>query len=174
MKRSLIVMLALAALLLSACGSPAPKETQAPSAGVPNPIHETDEAGLAAATGISLPAPKDAADVSWSYIELKEEAPIAQMSFTLDGKKAFLRAQATGRTDSAADISGLYYDWNTTAEAEVAYCKAQVFTNGTAGYIAWLDVAPGVQYNLGMTEGASADDLVKLANAAFVPLQGDA
>ena len=175
MKRLLIAAV-LAALLLSACGSGAPAPTEEPTVGLPNPIHETDEAGLAKATGISLPAPEFAEDVSWSYIELTGEPPIAQMNFTLGGQKAYLRAQATDKTEASElpDISGLYYEWNTTGEDQVAYCKASVFTNGEAGYITWLDVVPGVQYCLGMTEGASVLELVKLANHVFVPLQGDA
>ena len=176
MKRILIAFIVLAAMLLSACGAAAPAPTEAPAVGMPNPIHETDEKGLAEATGISLPAPEGASDVSWSYIELNGEPPIAQMNFTLGVKKAYLRAQATGKTEASQlpDISGLYYEWNTTAEDQVAHCKAYVNTNGEAGYVTWLDVAPGVQYCLGMTEGASVLELVKLANHVFVPLQGDA
>ena len=176
MKRTLIVLTILAALLLSACGGAAPEVTAEPAAGIPNPIHETDEAGLAEATGISLPAPEQASDVNWSYIELTGEPPIAQMNFSLDGKRALLRAQATDKTDVSelSDISGLYYDWKMSAEDEVAYCRAMIHTNGEAGYITWLDVVPGVQYCLGMTEGASVQELVSLANAVFVPLQGDA
>ena len=176
LKRSLIILTMLAALLLSACGGSAPEVSGEPAVGIPNPIHETDEAGLAEATGISLPAPEFASDVSWSYIDLTGEPPIAQMNFTLGGKQALLRAQATEKTDVSelSDISGLYYDWNTSAEDEVAYCRAMIHTNGEAGYITWLDVVPGVQYCLGMTEGADVLELVRLANAVFVPLQGDA
>ncbi len=176
MKQTLIVFAIVAAMLLTACGSAAPVPSEEPVVGMPNPIHETDEAGLIEATGISLPAPEDAADVSWSYIELTGEAPIAQMHFNLDGKNAWLRAQATDKTELSElpDISGLYYDWNENGEDEVAYCRATVHTNGEAGYITWLDVVPGVQYCLGMSEGASVPELVLLANQAFVPLQGDA
>ena len=177
MKRLLIAAV-LAALLLSACGSGAPAPTEEPTVGLPNPIHETDEAGLAKATGISLPAPEYAEDVSWSYIEPNGEPPIAQMSFTLDGKKALLRAQATGKTalEDLPDISGLNYKWTTTGEQEEAVVgrRAMVFTNGEAGYVTWLDVVPGIHYCLGMSEGASVTELYALADRVFVPLQGNA
>ncbi len=109
----------------------------------------------------------------WSYIELTGEAPIAQMNFVLDGAEAYLRAQPYAGFD-AGDISGLYCDWPAPQEAEVKYCKAVVYCDGEAGYISWLDVAPGILYNLGMSKGASAEKLTELANLAFVPLQGDA
>lgn len=180
MKKNLTIALCLllAAAMLAACGgaqSPAPTE-EPQQASMANPMHETDAEGLVESTGISLPAPEYASDVSWSYIELTGEAPIAQMHFTLGDKNAFLRARATDKTDLSdiPDISGLHYNWNTSAEDEVAHCRASVYTNGEAGYIAWLDVMPGVQYCLGMTEGASVLELVKLANQVFVPQQGDA
>ncbi len=173
MKRLLSITASVLLLaFLAACGAPAPAPTEEPAAAISNPIHETDENGLIEATGIPLPAPEDATELSWCYIELTGETPIAQMNFTLDGKKAFLRAQATAQTDPA-DISGLYYDWTTVADAEVAYCKAVVYTNGEAGYISWVDVVPGLLYNLCMTQGASETELTKLANTVFVPVQGD-
>ena len=178
MKNIILYMLILALLVmpLAGCGSPAPeapKETEAPTTGLPNPVHEVDEAGLAAATGISLPAPQGAEDVRWSYIEQTGDVPISQMNFILDGAEAYLRAQPTAELE-AGDISGLYYNWPEPTDAKVGYCDAKVYTNGEAGYIAWLDVVPGILYNLGMTKGASSDKLTALANAAFVPLQGDA
>ena len=188
MKKRLFLILCIAALALSlaACSSPAPApvetsapavaETPAPTAepvALPNPIHETDAEGLVQATGIPLPAPEGAEDVRYCWIELTDGAPIAQMEFTLDGARAFLRAQPTAGFEPE-DISGLYFDWSKASAAEVSYCKAALYTNGEAGYIAWVDAVPGLLYNLGMSQGASADTLITLANAAFVPVQGDA
>lgn len=186
MKKSLFLILCIVLLILplAACSAPAPAETEIPAvtetpaptaepAALPNPIHETDAEGLVRATGIPLPAPEGAEDVRYCWIELVNDAPIAQMDFTLDGARAFLCAQPTAGFEPR-DISGLYFDWSEAGAAEVSYCKAALYTNGEAGYIAWVDVVPGILYNLGMTQGASADRLVELANAAFVPVQGDA
>lgn len=154
--------------------APAPEETPAPAAVIlPNPVHETDEAGLLGATGLTLPTPEGAENVRRSYIDMAGEAPIAQLDFTLDGKAATLRAQANGAV-RPADISGLYYDWTENGTAQVGSRDAELHTNGAAGYIAWADAAPGILYNLSMTEGADAETLTALANAAFFPLQGDA
>ena len=173
---AVVITAALLVGLLAGCGSPAPsapKETDTPTVGMPNPVHEVDEEGLAAATGITLPAPEGAVDPRWSYIDQTGDVPISQLNFILNGDEAYLRAQPTGELE-AGDISGLYYDWPEPTEAKVGYCDAKVYTNGESGYIAWLDVAPGILYNLGMTKGASAEKLAALANAAFSPLQGEA
>ena len=165
----------LMALLLSACGKksePAPTEATA-VVGMPNPVHQTDEAGLVQATGISLPAPEGAEDARWSYIDSGKGNPVAQLDFRADGKEVCLRAQATGELE-IGDISGLHYTWSENADAEVQGRAAKLFLSGEIGYIAWLDTVPGILYNLSMTEGASAETLTTLANSAFVPLQGDA
>ena len=126
MKKRLFLILCITALALSlaACSSPAPApvgtpapavaETPAPTetpVALPNPIHETDAKGLVQATGIPLPAPRGAEDVRYCWIELVNDAPIAQMEFTLDGARAFLCAQPTAGFEPE-DISGLYFDWS--------------------------------------------------------------
>ena len=173
-KTCALICLALAVLLLAACGASEPEPTEEPMAvGLPNPIHEVDRQGLVDATGIPLDAPEGAEDVRYSYIELTNDHPIAQMNFTLDGAKAYVRVQATGEL-APIDISGLYYDWTEQQEVSVGYCSGVACTNGEAGYVSWLDVVPGLAYNLGMTEGASIEKLTELANLVFVPVQGDA
>ncbi len=151
--------------------TPEPAEETAP-VGLVNPLRETDEAGLVEATGLSLPAPEGAENVRRSYLAIPNEAPIAQLEFTLDGAEATLRARPSGLTEPM-DISGLYYEWTESASAQVGYCTAQLHTNGDAGYIAWVDVVPGILYNLAMNRGASAEKLSELANAAFFPVQGE-
>ena len=141
--------------------------------GIPNPIHEVDQQGLLDATGISLVAPEGAENVRYSYIELTNDHPIAQMNFTLDGAEAYLRVQPTAEL-APIDISGLYYDWTEQQEVPVGYCTGTAYTNGEAGYVSWLDVVPGLAYNLGMTKGASIEKLTELAGLVFVPVQGDA
>ena len=42
------------------------------------------------------------------------------------------------------------------------------------GFIAWLDVVPGILYNLCMEKGANQEILQNLAETVFVPLQGEA
>lgn len=173
-KLTMLICLALAVLLLAACGASEPEPTEEPQpVGLPNPIHEVDQEGLLAATGISLAAPEGAEDVRYSYIDLTNDHPIAQMHFTLDGAEAYLRVQPTAEL-SPIDISGLYYNWTEQQEVKVGYCDGVAYTNGEAGYVTWLDVVPGLAYNLGMSKGASIGKLTELAGLVFVPVQGDA
>ena len=142
--------------------------------------------GVAEATGISLPAPEGATDVQ--YFIIKTEKPIAEMRFTLDGKKANLRAQATSLTDLAIDtekaksdqatyadidISGMNYKWESIGTQIVKDRSAICFVSGKAGFIAWIDAAPGIVYNLSMDDGATFETLVKMAEASFTPVQGN-
>jgi hypothetical protein len=185
-KHVLILMLCLALLLpaLSACAAALPSQAAAPPSEtpeateepapveLPNPIHETDAGGLVQATGIPLPPPVGAEEVRYSYLELADESPLAQMAFRLNGDEAILRAQPFAGTEPS-DISGLFYDWTVNTVSEVKHCRAEVHTDGEAGYIAWVDVAPGLLYNLGMSSGADAEKLTALANLAFYPVQAD-
>ena len=198
MRRKLLILAlscAVAFVLgLCACGSsdePAPEEeasTQAISV-----MEESSQQGVLDATGIDLPAPAGAKEVE--YYLYKLDVPLGEVRFVLEGKPMFIRAQATDLVDipisaeaiitaleegedvyNAGDISGLYYTWTTGTEATVAGRPAEAFTTdeeGGVGLIMWVDVAPGILYNLGIKEGATQDLLVQTAEAAFVPVQGD-
>lgn len=183
MNKALIVCVfcLLALCVLSACGGtkaalPAatsvPAETEAPTA-LPNLVHETGAEGLTRATGLSLPAPEEAENLRYSWVELSDEPPIAELRFTLDGDELLLRAQAHAEPEPD-DISGLVEDWALVQSCEVAGRRAVVYTGSTAGHIDWIDAAPGILYSLGMKQGASAEKLISLAERVFTPLQGDA
>jgi len=137
-----------------------------------NPVREVTLEELINITGISLPASEEIEDVSYSVIQIDGENPVAQMDFTYQGVEFFLRVQATGELE-AGDISGLHYEWEEKEQAAVGYCEATVYLKEDVGYIAWLDIAPGILYNLGVTESADAESLIKAANLVFSPLQGE-
>ena len=178
MKKGIVLCAVCLSVLLVACGAPqAAQATPAPVVATPAPVSlpdplETDAEGLVLATGISLPVPADAADVRYSYWELPDEAPLAQVDFTLDGAALCLRAKPYGELQPD-DISGLSYDWSEIRAAQVRERPAVLATNDEAGYIAWVDAAPGLLYSLSMTRGASEEKLTALAELVFTPLQGD-
>ncbi|MBQ0065124.1 MAG: hypothetical protein KBT48_05125 [Firmicutes bacterium] len=155
-------------------------------AGMANPnVYDVSEDEMTQKTGISLPMPKEASDVKYNIIGETEEHPIAEVEFTLNGKKMYLRAQSTQllpANPSASqeelekyNISGLNYEWDTTQQEKVKYCEGFIFVNTKegAGYIMWEDVVPGILYNLGMEKGADAQTLIETANQVFVSAQGD-
>ena len=199
MKKSIILLLCVT-LVLSFCACGKTSESQQPSAGMPNPVHECTEEELVQVTGIGLKAPEGAENAAYYYID-SEDAPISQVMFTL-GKKAYCyRAQPVSATSlsgfaaenidaSAVDLSdelnaaaqagaslaGYFGDWECAGLTDVAGSREGVFAfnDGKDGFIAWLDVVPGVMYSLSMSKGASQMLLQETAELCFVPLQGDA
>lgn len=122
----------------------------------------------AEAAGFGLKAPEGATDVIYQLIS----GTLVQTKFTLDGVEYFYRGQATGSTQPF-DISGLNYKWTGMAKAKVGGNDAVVRTSGEAGFIMWLDIVPGINYNLGTSSAVKADQLAKLAKEIFVPVQNE-
>lgn len=187
MKRMLALLLAAAMVMaLNACGADTEQETgdsvqtentqsadmQTGITQAVDPLRSVTAEALAEQTGIVLTAPVGAEQVNYSVITVGGETPIAQMDLTWDGKEGFLRAQSTDLLDPG-DISGLYYTWDTITQEQVGYCDALLCLTDGVGYIAWVDPAAGILYNLGMTGGADAETLLQLANAVFDLAQGD-
>ena len=161
--------------------------------GMPNPMKEVTEQELMDQTGIDLPAPDGATDVKYYVIDA-DEYTISQMDFTLDGKAYTLRACSTGMTELGIDagidakpeelagfdfdkgnISGLYYEWTSMGTYLVKDRSAlfNIADKEGVGYIAWVDPAPGILYNLIMEEDAEGKLLTETAEKVFVPVQGD-
>ncbi|MBQ0041678.1 MAG: hypothetical protein KBS56_06590 [Clostridiales bacterium] len=193
MKKFLVVMLSLMMVFaMCACGE---KEE---SSEVANPVIECTYDELIEKGGVDIKAPENAEDVQYSYIEADGQEMISQVAFTVDGKEFCYRAQPTGITNIMANtdgtevsmdklvdalndgtqigaaLSGLNYEWSACASVDVDYCEGIcAFNEGEAGFIAWLDVAPGILYSLGMDNGCTQDLLMDTANDIFVPVQGN-
>ena len=116
-------------------------------------------------------APEGAEDVVISVFSL-DGRTVAETAFTAGGARWTYRT-APGDLE-LVDISGLG-SFSTDAAEQVSYCDAQLsFDEGGAGKIIWFDIVPGVEYSLSVDSGASAQTLADMANAIFVPMQGDA
>ncbi len=85
----------------SGCGASAggEREDAGGGLGLPNPVKEVADAGAFQPLDLYIDAPEDADEVSYSIISDQ----IAQVSFTLDGRRYTYRAAHTEE-----DISGLY------------------------------------------------------------------
>ena len=141
--------------------------------------------------GISLPAPEGATDVEYCVYNPDTDNPIGELNFTYEGKSYFLRAQSTDLTsvaitDEDADIaneteeleekiniSGMYDEWTMSAAEDVQYCDAMAYADSDCGFIAWVDAAPGILYNLGTQEETDLETLMNVAETVFVPVQGE-
>ena len=195
MKKILVTLLAvIMAVAMCSCGS---KDEESNLA---NPVTECTQEEMLEATGLELAAPEGATDVVYAYIEAENEETIAQVQFTVDGNTFCYRAQPTAATSIMAEIdedgfymadtlqetldsglnigsalSGLDYEWEACATIDIAHCEGIAgFNAGKAGFVAWLDVAPGILYSLGMDTGCSQDLLMDMAETVFVPVQGEA
>lgn len=194
MKKIIAALLALTLVIgLCACGGGSSEGTTE-MAGMPNPIKEVASAEeLAIATGIALDAPEGATDVRYSYIEGGENLT-AQVDFTFLDQQFCYRAQESALTDmalptelneteeydvtkvddTAYNISGLCYEWSSARPASIQERTGVcLIAEDGAGYVAWLDVVPGILYTLGTNEKADPVTLITVADQAFVPVQGE-
>ncbi len=131
-----------------------------------NPMKELN------AEDVSIPMnlPEGAEDVKYFFYDIGDGS-FYETQFQVNGKKAFTRAKATAET-SPVDFSGLNYDF-TEADAEVDGKAAKVYTCDSCGFAAWVDVVPGVAYNVGYNDAATAEEIIALANACAYSLQGE-
>ena len=200
MKKLLLTLLLSGCLLLclAACGGqettagePVPEE---PMTGVTeDALHDITGEEMVRASGLDLPAPAGAENVSYHVLCASQECPIAEMRFTLDGQDAYLRAQSTAfipeepapdaslaeieaATDiTNYDISGLYFEPQEVALCDVIDTRPGIYwLSEEYGVLGWVDVAPGILYNLCIAEATDAGTLQTLADTVFVPLQGEA
>lgn len=172
-------------LALASCGAKPAEPSVSPEASsgdsaaeIVNPVREVTADEQAELTGVSLAAPAEATDLTYLVIDSGDEsAPIAELDFTLNGQQYYYRAQAKDGGD-AETLAGMHYEWTETKEdAEVDYCPASVFTVDSeeqAACVVWSDVVPGISYTLSAMDTADAEEMLAVANAAFVPAQGDA
>jgi hypothetical protein len=139
---------------------------------IANPVMQVDEDQQLELTGVTLNAPEGAEDVSRTVI-LMDEYPIAEVSFTYEGRTYNYRCQNTSELEPV-DITGLYFDWTDEQKGEVQGREAIIRTCDEAGCVLWLDVVPGFTYSLSCAGGVDADTLSSVANLVFEELQGDA
>lgn len=156
-------------------------------------IMEVSEQELVERTGIFLPSPEGAENVSRNIINAEEQnVVLAELNFTFNGLSFTERACCTDITKipvydenakadnvygfdvSLGDITGMDCSWSEIATGNVAGRDAMILTDdyGT-GYITWLDVVPGILYNLSLETGATQEDLMNTAELVFFPMQGE-
>ena len=143
--------------------------------GLANPWSETDENGFMQTVGISLNLPEGAEDVSWRVLK---ENGLGELIFTLDGQEYTARVCSSGVWE---DISGLFYNqWDSEESCKVDYCEGTLRSvkDESMGYTVcsclWFDVVPGFMYSVtAEAEDPAGADVLRVAEAVFVPAQGD-
>ena len=139
---------------------------------MPNPIVESSFEEIQQKLGITLGIPKDAENIYYSIIA----GNLAQADFTWQGADCTARIKPSTSTE-LEDISGYYYEWDNELEIPVGYNSAtarwSVIEDQTIGIVIWQDIVPGLIYSVSMKQNATLENLFILANAVFIPLQGD-
>ncbi len=164
MNRKIKFILVASVLSLMICSCAGKNNTEEKnSVQVINPVKQVTAEELQEEMQISLAGvPQMASDMTYTIIE-SGDMKIAQVQFVLDSAKVFLRSQRT-EPEEIQDISGLYYEWTEVTQAQVGEYEATVYIKDSVGYIAWLNSKSGIVYNLGMTESANQEVLIRLAN----------
>lgn len=151
LKKWIAVLLAVCGILtLAACTDKKAEEEE-----LTNPVHECSAEELTEKTGITLQVPITAVAVTYSYIE--GDTPLAQVTFTYQGKEYTYRGQ---KTRTVQDISGMYYTWTKTTNDSEDVPYTCYFTEEGQGIAVWY--ANGTSYTLGMTEDVSETLLVTM------------
>ena len=139
---------------------------------MPNPIVESSFEEIQQKLGITFGIPKDAENIYYSIIA----GNLAQADFTWQGADCTARIKPSTSTE-LEDISGYYYEWDNELEIPVGYNSAtarwSVIEDQTIGICIWQDIVPGLTYSVSMKQNATLENLFILANAVFIPLQGD-
>lgn len=170
MKKAICILICAIMLTMCLCACGQTKTVEPENIGMPNPLHESDRAGVLNATGFELNPPEGAEDIQYFYID--SESPIAELRFVLDGRKYMYRAKGAVEFE---DISGMYFDWAEESGGSVLGRDAKIsLIPGSEGIVLWYDIAPGVMYSLSVDSGAQAQALAEVASSVFEPVQGDA
>lgn len=154
MRRLFVVMLAVALLLLSACGF-AEEYIEVPleEVGIANPWKETTSDELYQVYGYQFAIPNDAEDIVYL---INDELQMAEMRFYLDSASLTARVSAM----DPEDISGVYYDhWDAEERCRIDVCEGlarRVFDGDrTIDVCLWYDAEKGMTWSV----VAEADDL---------------
>ena len=139
---------------------------------MPNPIVESSSEEILQKLGITFGIPKDAENIYYSIIA----GELAQMDFTWQEAECTARIKASTTTE-LEDISGYYFEWDKEVELPVGYNSAKarwsVIDDQTVGICIWQDIVPGLTYSVSMKQNATLENLFILANAVYIPVQGD-
>ena len=139
---------------------------------MPNPVVESSFEEIQEKLGITFGIPKDAENIYYSIIA----GDLAQMDFIWQEAECTARIKPSTSTE-LEDISGFYYEWEKEVELPVGYnsATARWFESDgeITGIVIWQDIVPGLTYSVSMKKNATLENLFILANAVYIPVQGD-
>lgn len=169
---ALTLVLALSIAVLAGCGSKKEEEEEAPMTGMPNPVTEVTRAELIEKTGIELDGPVGSVDHTFTIIDMADGSKIAQVDFTLNGvsytQRGWLKDQA-----NLEEIAGIYFTEPRPAGIIIDHRNGTLYTGDGMCAVVWWDRVPGITYSLSCTENEDGARLMEVAEATFIPMQGE-
>lgn len=86
---------------------------------------------------------------------------LGEVVFSLNGKSYTYRVM---NTDTSEDISGLYYDFTSHSEVDIAGVSCVIdYNDGGPGYCRWFDDIAKTTYSVSVDSGASEEVLTEIA-----------
>ena len=115
-------------------------------------------------------APEGAQDIVYTAFYVGD-LTTAQTEFTVNGIRY---AYCTAAALQMEDLTRKEIPDAVKETSSVLWCPAELYYQpGGEGKLLWYDVVPGLLYSLYMEDGASAENLMTMANEIFTPAQGD-
>lgn len=118
-----------------------------------NPWAETTADGVRQALGVEFGVPDGATNLRYAMLA---EDGLAEFTFTWYGMDYTARIMPA---DAFTDISGLYYEWNLSADWRIQGCESRVLRayadDRVVDLCLWYDAGAGLMYSV----TASGDDL---------------
>ena len=175
MKKTVLMILFLCAVMLLAAGCKPGREQKPPenTANLGNPWIETDKDGFVQKLGLDLNIPAGAKDV---VFRVNEGEKLGEMNFTLDGIGFNARVKPAGTFE---DISGMNYTWDHVEEGNLHWHQEKHMKgkdgDQTVEVFLWHDVVPGIMYSLSCKQpDADGFDITAVALMVYKPMQGNA
>lgn len=145
-------------------------DSKSENVSIANPVKKSSAEEIFKKKGFVFGNVPEATDVKYSIISDE----IAQMDFVWKNAKCTARIDDCGKFE---DISGYYYDWQIVQQEKIGWCDAKIMLatteNKTVGVCLWCDMAPGLMYSVAMSENATVEDLLYLAQNVYVVTQQD-
>ena len=143
-------------LLLTGCGAAnavAPTESEPADLermpGIANPWSDADAAAVAEMIGTEVPVPEDAANITYRILPAEN---IAEVAYDLNDARCNHRLK---KTDAEEDISGLYYNWDSTEESTYEGHAATIYRadaeEESVELTLWFDAETSLMHALSST-----------------------
>jgi hypothetical protein len=128
---------------------------------LPNPVRDATREEVLDATGVNLPVPETATEVSYLLIEGPGYEPLGQAHFVFQQAEYIVRVQMDNDPN---DISGMFHDWDWVTHVEQAPFVGTICLNESGDGVAlWRYEKEGYNFSLAMFNVATQEALLDIS-----------